>query len=150
MVSIATGRERFERADAWLKSLIRPEGGKWALVGQPWEEKLKRHAANQAATLAFLEFVGNPQRALRAVVVVGTAGKGTVTNMIAGLLRETGANVADHTSPYLQVPMEKMRLNGRPIRGAEFAESVEELRRHYEAWCALGNDLRYGQACAAL
>ncbi len=149
-MSLATGRERFDRADAWLKSLIRPDGGDWSLTGQPWEEKLRRHRARQASTLDFLRFIGSPHRGLRSVVVVGTAGKGTVTNMIATLLRSTGASVADHTSPYLQVPMEKMRLDGTPISGIEFAECVDELRGHYDRWRAAGHDLRYGQAWAAL
>lgn len=149
-MSLETEWQRFERADAWLKSLIRPDGGEWALIGQQSEEKLRRHRARQDSTRAFLEFLGNPQERLRAVVVVGTAGKGTVTSMIAGLLRATGANVADHTSPYLQLPTEKMRFNGVPISGAEFADCVDELRDHYDRWCGAGNDLRYGQAWTAL
>ena len=142
--------ERHEEAHRWLLSLIRPDGGDWSLRGQPWRERVRRHRAKQASTAEFLEFVGRPQDRIRSVVVVGTSGKGSVTAIIAALLRDLGFAVADHTSPYLQLPTEKMRLGGRPIGPGAFADAVAELRSHVERWRDTGRDLRYGQAWAAL
>ena len=142
--------EAFDAAERWLLSLIRPDGGRWSVLGQPWAERVRRHQGRQRETLEFLEFIGGPHRGLNSVVVVGTSGKGTVTAMIVELLRAQGFTVADHTSPYLQLPTEKMRRDGVPIGPSEFASCVEELRGHADRWEAIGRELRYGQAWAAL
>lgn len=150
LTSGVTALERFERANRWLLSLIRADGGATSLVGQPWEERVRRHRARQTETAEFLKFVGRPQDGFRSVAVVGTSGKGTVTAMIAATLVRLGFRVADHTSPYLQLPTEKMRLDGRPIGPGEFADAVDDLRAHVERWRAAGREIRYGQAWAAL
>ncbi|MCO5182693.1 MAG: Mur ligase family protein [Anaerolineae bacterium] len=150
MSSFASTLADFRAQEQWLLSLIRdPEGLRFnaprsaAEYRQRDYERIERMAA-------FMAFIGNPQRHLRAVQVAGTSGKGSVTTMIATLLTACGQRTADHISPYLQVCNEKLRLDGQMIAPSEFADLVREFRRLYGAWGKAGGDLHYGEAWVAL
>jgi dihydrofolate synthase / folylpolyglutamate synthase len=59
--------------------------------------------------------IGNPQRALSAIHVVGTNGKTTTTRMCAALLAAEGQTVGAYTSPHVVGWAERVELNGQPV-----------------------------------
>ena len=74
-----------------------------------------------------LELMGDPQDKLRYVHVAGTNGKGSVCNMLAGVLREAGLKTGLFTSPHITGFGERMQINGEQITEAETAALVGEL-----------------------
>jgi dihydrofolate synthase/folylpolyglutamate synthase len=140
----------FRAQEQWLLSLIRDPQGLRFNVPRSAAEYRQRDYERIERMAAFMAFIGNPQRRLRAVQVAGTSGKGSVTTLIAALLTACGQRTADHISPYLQVCNEKLRIDGKMIAPSEFADLVREFRRLYGAWVENGGDLRYGEAWVAL
>ncbi len=112
-----------------------------------------------------MHYLGDPHKKLDIIHIGGTSGKGSVSMLCEAVLLAAGLRVGTHTSPYLQTPLEKVRLNGRII-GPEDAlnlvdvvmEAVNQVQQHYpelgnphyaEAW--LGLALRHfaDQGCDA-
>jgi dihydrofolate synthase/folylpolyglutamate synthase len=56
--------------------------------------------------------LGDPQDAMDIIHIGGTSGKGSVAILCESVLREMGWRVGTHTSPYLQTPLEKVRVDG--------------------------------------
>src|SRR5947199_111428 len=65
--------------------------------------------------LAMLRALRHPERAYRSVIVAGTNGKGSVSSMIASILRESGERVGLYTSPHLVDIRERWLIDGEPI-----------------------------------
>jgi dihydrofolate synthase/folylpolyglutamate synthase len=98
--------------------------------------------------------LGNPQRRYPVIHVTGTSGKGSTAATVAAILTAAGYRVGLRTSPYLQVPTEKLQIGPTLIDPASFAEMTsrvlaaaarliqtepEERRFSYsEAWSVLG------------
>ena len=61
---------------------------------------------------ALLKRLGDPQLEFRSVIVGGTNGKGTVSSLLAALLKEGGHRVGLYTSPHLHTQRERIRLDG--------------------------------------
>lgn len=75
-------------------------------------------------------FFGNPERQLRFIHVGGTNGKGSVSNMLASILTESGEKVGLFTSPHLFDFTERIRINGLPIDQQFVIEFCEKVRNH--------------------
>ena len=73
-----------------------------------------------------LDELGNPQQSFRSVLIAGTNGKGSTAATLASILREAGLRTGLYTSPHLERPNERIRVNGAEISDADFA-------RHYFA-----------------
>ncbi len=145
-------RARYDAALRWLESLITDPKGERYLVPQTQDEIRRSQEAGLARTARFLDYLGNPQQAYRTVHVAGTGGKGSVATMIAAILHASGISTGLHTSPYLQVPNEKLVANGRMVAPSALAELVEEFRPLYEGYAARSPDdkPKYGEAWVAL
>lgn len=65
--------------------------------------------------LALLSALGDPQLRLPAVLVAGTNGKGSVSSLLAQVAREAGYKVGLYTSPHLESPAERIRVDGADI-----------------------------------
>ena len=97
---------------------------------------------------ALLQAIGNPERAFRIVQVGGTNGKGSVSAMLAAILRAAGRRVGLYTSPHLTDFSERIRVDGRPIPEADVVDGVEAIgtlvarldATMFEATTALGLD----------
>jgi dihydrofolate synthase / folylpolyglutamate synthase len=61
------------------------------------------------------ELLDNPQNKFKTIHVAGTNGKGSVCNMLASILTESGYNVGLFTSPHLLDFRERIRINGDVI-----------------------------------
>jgi dihydrofolate synthase/folylpolyglutamate synthase len=77
-----------------------------------------------AARLASL---GHPERDLPAVVVAGTNGKGSIASLLAAMLAAAGYRVGLYTSPHLESPTERIRIDGRAIAEPRLAHLLEEV-----------------------
>lgn len=64
---------------------------------------------------ALLDALGNPESQLRIIHVGGTNGKGSVSAMVASILRASGRRVGLYTSPHLLAYNERIRVDGVPI-----------------------------------
>jgi dihydrofolate synthase/folylpolyglutamate synthase len=85
-----------------------------------------------------LEALGNPQRAGRFVHVAGTNGKGSTCAMIESGLRAADARTGLYTSPHLNQPTERIRIEGRAVSEDQFAVAFDEVHRVAEGMLAAG------------
>lgn len=76
----------------------------------------------------FLNLIGNPDKGLKYIHITGTAGKGTVTNMVHEMIRSSGKRVGSFTSPFVTTSIEKIKFNDRYISPNEFADIVDYLK----------------------
>ena len=72
-----------------------------------------------------LEELGAPQQRLRAIHVVGTNGKSSVTRMAAALLEAHGLSAGAYVSPHLESFAERIRIGGSDLAPADFAAAIE-------------------------
>jgi len=80
---------------------------------------------------ALLARLGNPEHRFRSIVVAGTNGKGSVTAMLASILRQNGVRVGRFTSPHVYSVTERVSVDGEHISLDEMEEAagrVAELR----------------------
>ncbi len=75
-----------------------------------------------------LDALGNPQQNLRCIHVAGTKGKGSTSQLIAGLLQAAGWRTGLYTSPHLCSIEERWRIDQHPIHSSELVERIESIR----------------------
>lgn len=68
------------------------------------------------------------QEPLPCIHVAGTNGKGSVSVMLAEILRHSGLNVGLYTSPHLHCFSERIRINGAPVSRDEINHLTEVVR----------------------
>lgn len=74
-----------------------------------------------------LSCLGNPERNLSAVHVVGSNGKGSTTATLTSILIESGYKVATYTSPHLVFLGERLTINGMPISANKWQEALSKV-----------------------
>lgn len=72
-----------------------------------------------------LEGLGAPQQRLRAIHVVGTNGKSSVTRMAAALLEAHGLRAGAYVSPHLETFTERIRIGGSDLAPTDFAAAIQ-------------------------
>lgn len=80
-----------------------------------------------------LKRLGEPQKQLRYVHVAGTNGKGSISAMLASVLKKAGYKTGLFTSPYIHRFNERMQINGKMIEDAALAGLVERIKPEAEA-----------------
>ena len=103
-------------------------------------------APTQAAATKFnlenitvlLERLGRPDRAYPSVHIAGTNGKGSTAAFIESILRDAGFRTGLNTSPHLERINERIRINGKEIGDALFAEIFTRIHRVIEELLAEG------------
>ena len=80
-----------------------------------------------------LRRLGDPQKGLRYVHVVGTNGKGSTAAMLASILRASGYRTGLFTSPYVLCFRERMQIDNEMISEEELAAVTAQVRPHAEA-----------------
>jgi folylpolyglutamate synthase/dihydropteroate synthase len=78
---------------------------------------------------ALLDALGRPERGYVIAQVGGTNGKGSISAMLAAMLRAEGRRVGLYTSPHLVSFRERIRVNGEAIG----EDAVSDLRRSLES-----------------
>ena len=86
-----------------------------------------------AAIEALLARIGNPERALSAVHLAGSKGKGSTALLVEALLLELGESVGTYTSPHLERWTERFRIDGREVGARDLAEAVARIRPEVDA-----------------
>ncbi len=106
-----------------------------SLIGPPRLEPLKTRAQMREAgerrlgkVRRLLELLGHPERHGAFLHVGGTSGKGSTATMVASMLQAAGHRVGLHTGPYLQSPVEKLLVDGRPITPDGFVALIDMCR----------------------
>ncbi len=99
-------------ASEWLESL------------SPWPEEF-----GLGRMQALLAELGQPQRAFRAIHVVGTNGKSTATRRAAAFLLREGLSVGAYTSPHVAGWSERIQLDGAD---ADLEGALERVREPAE------------------
>ena len=94
---------------------------------------------------AFCQHLGNPQRNYYIIHVAGTNGKGSVSHMLASILREAGYRTGLFTSPHLVDFRERIRVDGEMIPKQKVVNFVD---RHREKMKEL--DLSFFEMTAAM
>ena len=76
---------------------------------------------------ALLAQLGNPQLALRGVLIGGTNGKGSVAAMVASMLAAGGYRTGQSPSPHLHSYRERVTIDGQPIAADDLDGLLEEV-----------------------
>ncbi|NPV27212.1 MAG: bifunctional folylpolyglutamate synthase/dihydrofolate synthase [Firmicutes bacterium] len=87
-----------------------------------------------------LELLGQPHRQLRVIHVAGTNGKGSTCAMISQILQAGGYRVGLYTSPHLHSYTERIRLDGQPVKEADFARLLTTIQPLVDQILAEGYD----------
>jgi dihydrofolate synthase/folylpolyglutamate synthase len=82
---------------------------------------------------AFVESLGNPERAYPIIHIAGTKGKGSVAALCASALEASGYRVGLYTSPHLEDYTERIQVNGQPMLHDALIALVRELKPKIEA-----------------
>jgi dihydrofolate synthase / folylpolyglutamate synthase len=91
-------------------------------TGQP----RRKFSLDEVAVL--LGALGNPQRTFPSVLIAGTNGKGSTASTLASILSASVLRTALYTSPHLDRPNERIRIDATEISDADFAEKFFRVR----------------------
>lgn len=83
-------------------------------------------------SLALDEIFNHPHRKFKTIHVGGTNGKGSVSNLLAAILQESGYRVGLYTSPHLTDFRERIRVNGEMIDKDYVTRFVEQYKEQFE------------------
>ncbi len=86
-------------------------------------------------TIAFAEYLGNPEKRFKSIHVAGTNGKGSSSHMLASILQEAGYTTGLYTSPHLKDFRERIRINGKMVSKDVVKDFISEHRpflEHYQ------------------
>jgi len=78
-------------------------------------------------TRAFLQRLGNPEKAFRIIHVAGTNGKGSVCAYLRYMLEEAGYKVASFTSPHLVDIRERFLIQGKMVSRERFFAAFQTI-----------------------
>ena len=87
-----------------------------------------------------LELLDVPQDRYRTIHVTGTNGKGSVSAMLAGILRRSDIHTGLYSSPHLVSYTERIQVDGQPISEQEFADCLSTIRTYVEQMVAEGDE----------
>ena len=113
-----------DSVEQWLLRFVQP--------GAPRGERA------QLASAELLARLDDPQDRVRAVHVVGTAGKGTVARLVAVSLRAAGGSVGLHQSPHVHDIRERFMVADELPSWEEVVAAIEEIRPHADALASSG------------
>ena len=80
----------------------------------------RKFSLDEVRTL--LQALGDPQRSFRSVLIAGTNGKGSTAATLASILAVSGLRAGLYTSPHLERPNERIRINEAEISDSAFAQ----------------------------
>ena len=81
---------------------------------------------------ALMDLLGSPQRSYQSIHVAGTNGKTSVVRMIESLLRAFHRRTGRTTSPHLQLPTERIAVDGVPLHPRDYVATWREIQPFVE------------------
>ncbi len=104
----------------------------WLFEQFPAYHNLGKEAYNPGLKniLELSAYFENPHQKLQFIHVAGTNGKGSVSNMCASILTESGEKVGLYTSPHIVDFKERIRVNGKTIDKQYVIEFCKKIRTH--------------------
>lgn len=99
------------------------------LFSRVGDAAIKKDLSN---TLALCAALGNPQNKFKSVHIAGTNGKGSTSNMLAGILQQAGYKTGLYTSPHLLDFRERIRVGGAMITKDDVVNFVDKQRELIE------------------
>lgn len=76
---------------------------------------------------SILKLIGNPQDKIKIIHVAGTNGKGSVSSILANILKCAGYKTGLYTSPHLVEYTERIKINNIDISKEDFASYIEKI-----------------------
>ncbi len=76
-----------------------------------------------------LKWFQHPEKNFLPVLIAGTKGKGSTGFFLESILAESGVRAGFYSSPHLETPRERVRVQGRMISERDWAAGVDEIRR---------------------
>ena len=76
---------------------------------------------------SILKLIGNPQNKIKIIHVAGTNGKGSVSSILANILKCQGYKTGLYTSPHLVEYTERIKINNKEISQEDFANYIEKI-----------------------
>lgn len=149
LTSSAAARETYDAAERYIFSLIT---GPPSPDPETPPDVIRTRAIERLDRMrAFLDFIGRPQDAFRAIHIGGTSGKGSTAALTASILTAAGYRTGLHVSPYLQIATEKLVVDNRIASAERYHALVERLAGRATAWAESGQpQLSYGEFWVAL
>ena len=80
-----------------------------------------------------LAALGNPHQKFPSILIAGTNGKGSTASTLASILVASGLRTALYTSPHLERPNERIKINGQDISNDAFASRYFHIHDTAEA-----------------
>jgi dihydrofolate synthase/folylpolyglutamate synthase len=114
--------EALTQALARVEHLITREA---ELISSDPEERDTEFRRRLARTHYLMGLLGDPQNAYDTLHIGGTSGKGSIAMICESILRAAGLRVGTHTTPYLQTPLEKIRVDGTLVAADEAIALVD-------------------------
>lgn len=99
-------------------------------------EPRRKFSLDQVRVL--LKNLGNPQNQFRSVLIAGTNGKGSTAATLASILTASGLRTGLYTSPHLERPNERIRIDLAEITDDNFARLYFKVRESAERVVASG------------
>ena len=92
-----------------------------------YERNLNKNIQNLKKMEKFAAHFGNPQEKFKSIHIAGSKGKGSVSSMIASILKEICANTALYTSPHVSDFRERISKAGSFFSDDEYSEVYEKI-----------------------
>ncbi len=102
------------------------------------------------ATTELLSHLGDPQERFQCIQIAGSNGKGSTARMVESVLAEAGLSVGLYTSPHLDDPRDRIRVDGRNISEAGLVAFVEQTREYLTEHAAEGTSPTFFETMTAM
>jgi len=108
----------FSQSLTYLNSFYDLEKTMTLPAGRRWKLERMRH---------LLRIFGQPQKSFLSVVIVGTKGKGSTGFFLQSILKEAGLSAGFYSSPHLESPRERIRIQGEIISKKLWCRLLETI-----------------------
>ena len=97
-----------------------------------FERNLQKGVFNLEKMKTFAAFFGNPQRIYKSLHVAGSKGKGSVSIMLASILKEAGFLIGLFTSPHVMDFRERMTLAGTFFSDSAYSNTYKKIIKGFK------------------
>jgi dihydrofolate synthase/folylpolyglutamate synthase len=81
-----------------------------------------------------LSHLAHPEKEIRFIHIAGTNGKGSVSTMLASILKEAGYRVGSYTSPHLKAVNERIQIDGTAISDDRLEKLLLRIKERVSSW----------------